>query len=476
MNRLVIIFFAFLFSLFTYAGVASEKYRTIVTSDAEIDDECSLVHFLLYLNDIDCEAIISSSSQYHAHDHKWAGDDWYVPYLDAYTKVYPQLVKHDSSYPSPEKVGGMFLLGNVDTEGEMEKVTPGSQRIVDVLLDRTDPRPVWIQAWGGTNTIARALKTIEELHPEEMARVAAKIRFYLIWEQDDTYQKYILPHWGRFNIPTIISDQFIAYFYHWKHYIPAPQQTVLEADWMNKNILKDHGPLCSLYKAQPNGDFRSEGDSPAFFHLIPTGLRSPENPSWGGWGGRYVKIRSNTWFDKVKEEGYAYPEGRWYTSNAWGRTKLKQLMSYPDSAEAQKNNALTALQQYLKPMWRWTIALQNDFAARADWCVKDYRDANHQPIVKCNKLNVKAKPGAKVKLNSKGTHDPDGNKLTYRWWQYSEADSYEGEVDVKGNNTQSAIITIPADAKGKDIHIVLEVTDDGKPALTRYTRVVISVN
>lgn len=88
-------------------------------------------------------------------------------------------------------------------------VTPGAQRIVEVLLDDADPRPIWIQARGGTNTTARALKTIKEKHPERMAAVAGKIRFYFIWEQDDTDQSYIRPHWGRFNIPTIISDQFI---------------------------------------------------------------------------------------------------------------------------------------------------------------------------------------------------------------------------------------------------------------------------
>ena len=53
-------------------------------------------------------------------------------------------------------------------EGDMDKATPGSKRIVEVLLDDSDPRPVWLQAWGGPNTIARALKTIEEERPERM--------------------------------------------------------------------------------------------------------------------------------------------------------------------------------------------------------------------------------------------------------------------------------------------------------------------
>ena len=173
------------------AMAASDKPRVLVTTDGEIDDECSLVRFLLYANEWDIEGIVTSSSQYHWQGHKWAGDDWVQPYLQAYTKVYPNLIKHDRNFPAPEFLQARTLLGNVKAEGEMKEVTPGSKRIVEVLLDGSDPRSIWIQAWGGPNIIARALKTIEEEHPEKMEEVAKKIRFYFIWEQDKTYQSYI---------------------------------------------------------------------------------------------------------------------------------------------------------------------------------------------------------------------------------------------------------------------------------------------
>ena len=397
------------------------KPRVLVTTDGEIDDECSLVRFLLYANEWDIEGIITSSSQYHWQGHKWAGDDWAQPYLKAYAEVYPNLIKHDPDYPTPEFLQSRTLLGNVKTEGEMDEVTPGSKRIVEVLLDDSDPRPIWIQAWGGPNTIARALKTIEEEHPERMAEVAKKIRFYFIWEQDETYQSYIRPHWGKYDIPTIISDQFIALFYHWKKYLPADKQAYLVGSWMKPNILENHGPLCALYKAHgkkgdkgfDEGDFRSEGDSPAFLHTIPTGLRSMESPDWGGWGGRFVRVRDNTWLDPVSEPGYQYPEGRWFTGSAWGRTRLKKEI--PNDAE---------LIAYLKPQWRWIDALQNDFAARADWCVKPYAEANHPPVVKlAHARDLSVRPGEQISLSAEGTTDPDGDTLSYRWWQYHEADS-----------------------------------------------------
>lgn len=466
----------------TFAQNQTSKTRVIVTSDGEIDDECSLVRFLLYANEWNVEGLITSSSQYHWQGHKWAGDDWMDRFLDAYADVYPNLVKHDKTYPSPEYLKSITFLGNVAAEGEMELITAGSQHIVKVLLDQTNTNPVWVQAWGGTNTLARALKTIEEEHPEKMEQVAAKLRFFFIWEQDGTYQSYIRPHWGKYNIPTIICDQFWALAYQWDKIMPEDKLPYFRSEWMNANILENHGPLCSLYEAykgagdnegfragdpKKQGDFRSEGDSPAFIYTIPTGLRSMESPDYGGWGGRYVKVRENTWLDPVPEPDYSYPEGRWFTGSGWGRQYMKN--KYPQNPEL--------MNAYFNPITRWADALQNDFAARADWCVKSYREANHAPVVKLdNAMDITAKPGSKIKLSAKGTTDPDGDQLSYSWYQYEDAGSYSGSVNISNPTKQSSTLTVPANAKqGESIHIICEVKDNGTPQLTRYQRVIITV-
>jgi len=459
---------------------ATEKPRVLVTSDGEIDDECSMVRFLLYANEWDIEGIVTSSSQYHWHGHKWAGDDWAQPYLKAYAAVHPNLVKHDSRYPTADFLQARTFLGNVKAEGEMEEITPGSQHIVKVLLDESDDRPIWIQAWGGTNTIARALKTIEEKYPERMQEVAKKTRLFFIWEQDGTYQSYIRPHWGEYEIPTIISDQFWAIAYQWNKILPQDKQTYFKGEWMKTNILSDHGALCSLYKAHvpgshglsgdtnfDDGDFRSEGDSPAFLHVIPTGLRSLDSPGYGGWGGRYTKVCINTWLDPVPDSAFKYPEGRWYTNSAWGRVYMRK--TYPQNKEL--------MQEYFKPLSRWTDAIQNDFAARADWCVKSFEEANHPPVVALTHANeLQARPGATVNLNAQGTTDPDGDALQYRWWQYREAGTYGGPVEIRDVENQNAVFTMPGDVgTGQTIHIVCEVKDNGTPQLTRYQRVVVEI-
>jgi hypothetical protein len=447
---------------------AAERPRVIVTTDGEIDDRCSLVRFLLYTNEWDVEGIILSSSQYHWQGRKsWAGDDWVEPFLNAYTKVYPNLTKHDANYPKPELLRSRTLMGNVKAEGEMEQVTPGSQRIVEALLDASDRRPIWLQAWGGTNTIARALKTIEQKHPDRVEEVAKKIRFYFIWEQDNTYQTYIRPSWGKFGIPTIISDQFLAVAYDkQRRAIPKEMEHYFSAAWMNQNVLKGRGPLLALYEAHEDGRFRSEGDSPAFLHVIPNGLRNDQSPDWGGWGGRFVRVRDNTWLDPVSEPGYQYPEGRWYTGSAWGRERLKK--------EIPNDTELTA---YLEPQWRWIDAIQNDFAARADWCVKSYAQANHPPVVKlAHAADLNVRPGDKVSLSAAGTTDPDDDALTYRWWQYHEADSAESQVAIANANADAsqASFVVPNEP-GKQVHIILEVTDNGTPRLVRYQRVICNI-
>ena len=82
------------------SAATEPRPRVIVTSDAEIDDQCSLVRFLLYANEWDIDGIITTSSQYRWQGHKWPGDTWFEPYLQAYAEVQPNLAQHDPAYPT----------------------------------------------------------------------------------------------------------------------------------------------------------------------------------------------------------------------------------------------------------------------------------------------------------------------------------------------------------------------------------------
>ncbi len=90
--------------------------------------------------------------------------------------------------------------------------------------------------------------------------------------------------------------------------------------------------------------------------------------------------------------------------------------------------------------------------------------------------DVDAAPGASVKLSVKGSADPDGNRLSYSWWQYREPGTYKGEASIRDADRAVASVQIPPEAKpGDTIHLIVEVTDTGTPPLTRYARVIVTV-
>ncbi len=88
---------------------------------------------------------------------------------------------------------------------------------------------------------------------------------------------------------------------------------------------------------------------------------------------------------------------------------------WEDGEEVADFNPITKKKDLAYPQIRWLKTLQLDFASRADWCVKEYEDTNHAPIVKLQHTNVLfVQPGQKIKLKGKAT-DPDGDKLSYKW-------------------------------------------------------------
>ena len=125
--------------------------------------------------------------------------------------------------------------------------------------------------------------------------------------------------------------------------------------------------------------------------------------------------------------------------------------------------------------WRWVPAAQNDFAARLDWCVREFSDANHPPQVQLQgSRHQQVNPGQRVKLVAEAS-DPDNDQLTYQWWQYTDADSANSTVKIaNADSLDEASFVIP-DEPGKQVQIILEATDDGSPPLVGYQRVVFTI-
>jgi hypothetical protein len=126
---------------------------------------------------------------------------------------------------------------------------------------------------------------------------------------------------------------------------------------------------------------------------------------------------------------------------------------------------------------RFLAAAQNDFAARVQWSVTPkFSDANHPPVVTIRgPLAISAAPGSTVQLHGE-VSDPDHNTVRSTWWQYNDAGTYPGDINFSDPAALTTTFSVPHDAKpGQTINAILEATDDGTPPLTRYQRVVVTV-
>jgi hypothetical protein len=203
---------------------------------------------------------------------------------------------------------------------------------------------------------------------------------------------------------------------------------------------------------QEKGSWLGEGDDFTFMNMPGNGLRAYENSSYGGWGGRQV-IRQPA-------NDFSFPAND---------TSQQAMVSAISSMTDQLNKSANAYPDFFP-------AAQLDFAARLKWSVTPkYSDANHEPKVRIEgPLNVLASPGETIRLNAK-VSDPDGNNVSIKWWQF-QVGTYLNRVDISNANTTRAKVVIPKDTiAGQTIHIVLEATDNGSPALTRYQRVIVTV-
>ncbi len=433
-----------------------KRVRVIHTSDLVGDDENTLIRLLLFSNDQEILGIHSSASP-------WSGIGIIKKvfrHIDLYEEVYDNLIQHDSAYPTPNYLRSITMAGN-EVPNDYRTDSKGSLHIKDVLLDHSNDEPVWVTCWGGPATVTAALRFINDNHPEEKEYVAQKLRIYFVARQggtNETYLKekpcldYINTHYSQTpEMLTCMAYNYMNYWGHSEYWFDNVSYSTL--DWAQKNYSQGHGILCSDFNYYNSGD--CDGDSPALLHILSGyyGLRSTEDPSYGGWGSRFSKSKNKDNEQVNIDEETLNPHyiADRYAGDTIVRTPY-QKMHYSGA--------------------RWADDFQNELAVRADWCVKNYKETNHPPEIRLLvSEDIEAVQGQIINLQCEGT-DPDGDTLSYRWWQYKEAGTSTSSIKLENANTSTASFVCPKSSGS--IHIILEVQDNSKEyPLTRYARIIV---
>lgn len=527
MKKVYIIFCLFLCcALHESTAQQTAKPRTIVTCDPELDDSNSMVRFLLHATDFQIDGLVYTSSRFHwrgdgkgttqfiagsEYDHlglgpqtnwRWAKDEQFIhDILNAYEKSYKNLIVHDKNYPTPAYLKSVTVFGNCNFEGDYSENTDGSNLIKKNILDNK-PGPLFIQAWGGSSSIAAALRSIEDDYkktPQWEAvykKVCQKIVLCLSGDQDNAYNKYIAINWPDAYVQNVMG-RMGKYDNSAYNYLTSPE-------WTAKNLRV--GPIGALvrvwgdgkqmvpgdvldmmgpYKGEsveqlakmgyivwrgpePIGTLYGDGDSGCFYNLIDNGLRAWEDPTYGGWAGRWdpksnvprsghpaymemdIKVLHNKVLDAAKS---GKPLDIASLFGFGGNTNAKEDHTFPNMYPERNLSE----------------------AARMKWSVTgNYKEANHYPVV-TGSQTIRAKAGETIILKAK-VSDPDGNKVDLKWWYFPVGTYQGGALSVSQPNLAQTSFKVPADAKtGDTIHWVLQSTDNGYPVLTKYLRVVVNV-
>ena len=429
----------------------------IAPADVEPDDMESMVHLMVYADMFEMEALITSVGwNCDPYPREWA--QYLHRVIDAYAKDVTNLMKRSKQkkflsldeengsqrigyWPSADYIRSRAVMGSerggIKVIGEGND-SPGSDLLIR-LADEDDPRPIYVAAWGGANTLAQAIWRVKQTRSaEELKKFVRKFRIYTITDQDMQYnmrmdRAYSSHMWLRREFKDDL--QFI-----WDEGTWQEQCELGKQNWtQHQQNIQTKGELGKEY---PNYKWGVEGDTPSFLYVLPNGLNNPEDPSQAGWAGYH-------------ERGICADS----LTTAW------------TSWQEPTRSISVGYKQRFYP-----IEL-NDFMARMQWANEGKGNLNPIVVVNGHKgpspLILHAKAGKTIRLNASKTSDPDRHAMHFHWWQQPEIGTAKLTID----DVRNVVVTIgiPADAAGQTLHLICEVCDHGTFNLTAYQRVILVI-
>jgi hypothetical protein len=457
--------FQVIFLLILFFGKAySQKPRLLITTDIgqDPDDQQSLVRWLHYANEFELEGIVVNADANHANEAPVLKDSIVYALIDRYEMIEKNLRLHHQYYPFAGDLRKTVKKGCAGNGVKVPvnqyigdgKDTEGSDWILE-KIKKHDSRPLDISVWGGACDVAQALyKLKKESTPKQLENYLKNLRVFFIGKQDSSND------WVIGNFP----DLWLVLGLHrggdswqsgYRGMFWGGNMENTSAGWLQKNIVGKNA-LSALYptktftggKEKNPYNAMKEGDTPSWFYFLQNGLNSPSNPTFGGWGGRYL------------------PEQKQFFRDA-DDTFYDEQTGKPETLPRAT-------------VFRWRDDFQNDFANRVSWGSLPYARANHYPVIKLSgyqsepNLKVTVKPGDKTEFDASASNDPDGYEIRFDWFFYPEAGNLNPLPALKTEGGKVSF-TMPSVVEGNELHLILKVTDNYHIPLCSYKRIIVKV-
>lgn len=175
----------------------------IAPADVEPDDMESMVRLMAYADCFEIEALITSVG-WNCDPYPLEWQQYLFRVITAYAKDVPNLMKRSGQkkhlslkkenasqelgyWPSAEYITSRAVMGSmyggIKAIGEKND-SPGSELLIR-LADEDDPRPIYVAAWGGANTLAQAIWRVKQTRSaDELKNFVRKFRLFTITDQD----------------------------------------------------------------------------------------------------------------------------------------------------------------------------------------------------------------------------------------------------------------------------------------------------
>lgn len=450
----------------------------IAPADVEPDDMESMVRLMAYADCFEIEALITSVGwNCDPYPKEWA--QYLTRVIEAYRQDVPNLMRRSGQseflpledengrqelgyWPSADYIKGRALMGSehggIKMIGEGND-SPGSEMLIR-LADEDDPRPIYVAAWGGANTLAQAIWRVKQTRSgDEVKNFVKKFRLFTITDQDMKYdmrmnRAYSSHMWLRKEFQEDL--QFI-----WDEGAWQEQCELGKQHWQqHQNMIQGKGTLGKEY---PTYKWGVEGDTPSFLYVMPNGLNDPEDPLQCGWAGYHERglcadsltTAWTSWQEPLRSISVGYKR-RFYPDEL---NDFCARMQWAAEGHGNLNPSivLSPQVQFVPPLTLEgvSIAMPND------------------TITITVPPRVKAGDVFTIRMDASKSFDPDGDGLSFFWWQQPEIGTTKVTIDQTDQSI--ATVRIPADTKGDTIHLICEVHDDGPFHLVVYRRIIIDI-